>query len=226
MTKRENDSILAQLDVETVSADLKLAPRFAAAVLWVSGTAWSVEPQKKCFSLTEIMTSCLRSCFTFYFLSKIQHQHSSVSSQLWEWPRNAGQEETWCRRQTISSKEVCVSTFSWTLSALLRLWSDLYEQRSNLQRPRQKFRQYPGLFVNILASSTSSAWCNILKDFDNEPMLVAVWRLKDRNNFRVLNTDQIPAAFSQHGWNQQLPSPSSATFLHAVRKANQQDPIC
>lgn len=91
MTKRWSDSILAHLDVESVSADLRLAPCLAAAVLWVSGTAWSVKPQNKGFSRTEIMTSCQRSCFTFYFLSKIQHQHSSVSSQLCGWLRNAGQ---------------------------------------------------------------------------------------------------------------------------------------
>lgn len=91
MTKRWSDRILAQLDVESVSADLRLAPCFAAALLWVSGTAWSVEPQNKGFSRTEIMTSCLRSCFTFSILSKIRHQHSSVSSQLWGWLRNACQ---------------------------------------------------------------------------------------------------------------------------------------
>lgn len=46
--------------------------------------------------------------------------------------------ECWPAWETdVSSTEVCVSTFSWTLSACLRLWLDLYMQEYDTQHRQQ-----------------------------------------------------------------------------------------
>lgn len=140
--------------------------RFVAAVLWVSGTAWSVEPQK-CFSRTEIMTSRLRSCFAFYFLSKIWHQPSSVSSQPCKWRRNAGQ-----RRRQMSVLQRFVFLLSAGCCRLVLDCDWIFRCRDTTRSNVSKFRQYSSLFFHAeeiisLLLLDLVVYLQTLNDYDN-----------------------------------------------------------
>lgn len=118
----------------------------------------------------------------FFSLKDLTSKRSSVSSQLCEWIRNAGQ----CKRQMS-----VLSGSSWI-------------SKCNMQHHQRILSIFWPLLPCTGDYFIIIAWFTCLvvqtEDFlilSQWTLLVLLWRFKNRNHLRVLNTDRIPAAFSQ-----------------------------